>query len=483
MSTLIQFDNVSKWFTLYHGNQTLQERVQGVLNRNSQKLPSQEQFWALRHVSFQVEQGQTFGFVGHNGSGKSTALKLLAGILEPTEGSITVRGRISALLELGAGFHPDLTGRENVFLNGSLLGIGRKRMNSIFDDIVDFSELGEFIDMPVKHYSSGMYTRLAFSVAIHVEPEILVVDEVLAVGDGQFQRKCMEQIGMMRRQGVTIMMVSHDLDTVARLCSKVMWLERGQVRMVGESNEVINRYLAHINERQQAQQLRQEQAQADAARQRGEATPESPSAAGEAAADGLPQENFPPKKGRIVRIEALDPSGNPAASVETGDPITLRIHFEAREPIPRPVFGLALHRDDGAHITGPNTHNDRFAVEQIHGQGYIDYRVERLPLMAGRFYVSASLYDESITYCYDYADQIYSFLVQPKTIWDQLGMVRLPASWSLGQQPQTADAPPQASRPAPNGSHPKSEPSAASPQDAPADLDPANPEVVNRHAK
>lgn len=428
MTYPIRFDDVSKWFTLYHGHsRTLQERVLDYLHPGKESVSNREQFWALRNVSFTVEQGQTVGLVGSNGSGKSTALKLIARILEPTHGDIAIRGRVSALLELGAGFHPELTGRENIFLNGSLMGLSRKEMARNFDAIVDFSELEQFIDMPVKHYSSGMYMRLAFAVAIHVNPEILLVDEVLAVGDGAFQRKCMEYIGTLKRNGVTILMVSHDLETVARLCNRVVWLDEGNVREIGPGREVVTNYIGHINEQQQAQLERQRAAQKSAGLE---------SVAEESAPEPVTNDELP-GQAAITRIEIVDEMENPLSGITTGDTLIIRVHYRAEERIESPTFGLALHRDDDVHVTGPNTQVGRLSIDAIEGIGTVDYIVERAPLMAGRYYVSASLFDESCTLCYHYVHQLHSFLVQPRTVWDRLGVIDLGGVWR-----HRADVPP-----------------------------------------
>src|SRR5262245_36471599 len=248
--TVIEFTNVSKRFIIHRErNDTIQGRFAGILRQRSRG----EEFWALRDVSFSVARGESLGLVGHNGAGKSTALKLMTRILEPTSGSVRMNGRVAALLELGSGFHPDLSGRENVFLNGSLLGFSRREMQARLPEIVDFAEIGDFIDLEVKHYSSGMYTRLAFAVATAVDPDILITDEVLAVGDESFQRKCMDRIYRFRQMGKTIIFVSHALATVRTLCDHAVWLDHGQARCVGAAGEVIDAYLADVNRREQEQ--------------------------------------------------------------------------------------------------------------------------------------------------------------------------------------------------------------------------------------
>jgi len=239
----VRFDQVSRKFILHRERaRSIQESVFSLFRRN--KDP-REEFWALRDISFTVEQGETVGIIGPNGAGKSTLLKLISRILEPTSGRIEVNGKMGALLELGAGFHPDLTGRENIYLNGSILGLSRAQIRQKMDQIIAFAELERFIDVPVKHYSSGMYVRLGFSVAVHTDPEILLVDEVLAVGDVAFQRKCLERIDHARQQGVTILFVSHSAETVRHVCSRALWLDEGRLVADGSAEAVVARYLDH----------------------------------------------------------------------------------------------------------------------------------------------------------------------------------------------------------------------------------------------
>ena len=242
----IRLRNVSKRFAFTPDMpQSVLETAIAFFTRRRRRDGSHD-LWAVRDVSFDIFPGQSLGIIGRNGSGKSTLLKIIARIIQPTSGEIAVNGRISALLELGAGFHPDLTGRENIYLNASVLGLSREETTALFDDIVAFSELDEFINMPVKHYSSGMYMRLGFSVAIHVHPDILIVDEILAVGDQSFQTKCIDRIIEMKRAGVTIIFISHDLKNVAHLCSDIVWMEHGVMRAIGPAESVMDQYRNHL---------------------------------------------------------------------------------------------------------------------------------------------------------------------------------------------------------------------------------------------
>ena len=234
---VITFENVSKEFKLSNlAVRSLQEMFVNLFNKEAR---GKRQFWALRNVSFSIDAGETVGIVGVNGSGKSTILKLISRIIDPTHGVISISGRLSALLELGAGFHPDLTGRENIYLNGSILGLDRKAMRRKLDSIISFADIGDFIDVPIRNYSSGMQVRLGFSVAVHVEPQIMLVDEVLAVGDYSFQVKCLDRIHQMQQDGVTILFVSHDFEAVERLCTRVIWLESGTLQAQGEVSEIL----------------------------------------------------------------------------------------------------------------------------------------------------------------------------------------------------------------------------------------------------
>lgn len=246
MSAAVSFKGVSKRFTLHHERpRTLQELVIGLFGGDRGRS---EELWALKDVDFEVEEGESLGIIGPNGAGKSTILKLVAGIMRPTSGEMVVRGKVSPLLELGAGFHHDLTGRENVYLNAALLGVRERETRAKFHEIVEFSELERFIDVPLKHYSSGMYMRLGFAVAVNVDPAILLIDEVLAVGDEAFQRKCLVRIEELQKEDRTIIFVSHALSTVAEMCHRALWLDQGRMRAIGPADRVVEEYLESVKE-------------------------------------------------------------------------------------------------------------------------------------------------------------------------------------------------------------------------------------------
>jgi ABC-2 type transport system ATP-binding protein len=390
----IAVDGVSKRFRLYHErNQSLKAAF---LRRRRAEY---EEFWALRGVSLEVPEGSTFGLIGENGSGKSTLLKCMARILRPEEGSIRTRGKISALLELGAGFHPELSGRENVYLNGSILGLSRRQLDQRFDEIVEFAGLEHFIDTPVKSYSSGMYVRLGFSVAINVDPDILLIDEILAVGDADFQRKCGEKFAELRSQGKTLVIVSHALTSIQNLCDSVALLEHGDLRRVGPAAEVVDEYLGDVF--------------------------------AERSEEGEYGVRWGSGEGRVETIELLDASGQPVKRVRTGDTVVFRFHYATSERVPQPVFGMAVHTIDGVHVTGPNTRESDTIPDAIEGTGFVDFRVERLLLVPGTYDVSGTLYDYSCAHAYDHRHRAFRFDVEHGDPRAEHGVVALGGVWDL----------------------------------------------------
>jgi ABC-2 type transport system ATP-binding protein len=322
----------------------------------------------------------------------------MARILRPDSGKITVNGKVSALLELGAGFHPELSGRENVFLNGSILGLSQKELEAKFDDIVEFAGLGRFIEQPVKNYSSGMYVRLGFSVAINVDPDVLLVDEVLAVGDEGFQRKCNEKFAELREQGKTIVLVSHNLSAVHNLCDEVAWLEHGNVKSLGSARKIVDEYMGDVH-----------------------VDRESDGEHGGA--------RWGSGEGRITRVELIDDGGDVATRCRTGERVTLRFHYDLSEPIDKPVFGMAVHTLEGQHVTGPNTRDAETVPDRLEGTGHVDLVVDRLLLLPGTYDVTASLYDYSCLHPYDFRQKALRFDVEAGDPRESYGVVSLGGSW------------------------------------------------------
>ena len=399
---VLSFKDVNKRFTFSREKpQSVLETMISIFHRRS-RHPKQD-LWAVKDLSFDVYPGQSMGIIGRNGSGKSTVLKLMARILRPTSGRIMVKGRVSALLELGAGFHPDLTGRENISLNASVMGLNEADVEKNFESIVAFSELGEYIDMPVKHYSSGMYMRLGFSVAIHVDPTILIVDEILAVGDQAFQMKCIDRIHEMKRQGVTIILISHNLEIIRRLCSHLIWLEHGQMRASGPTEEVANEYLEYSNQ-----------------------------TVGDQLSGPTHEGSFRRWGSRAIEITAvhfLDHTGSRQSIFKTGDEMVIEIAYCAHQPIPDPEFGLAIFRQDGVHVNGPNSHLAGLETGIVEGQGLVHYHIKELPLLPARYQVTAAIHDSRLMNAYDYHELAYPFRVVIGGTKETDGLLEIPATW------------------------------------------------------
>ncbi len=395
-SPAVGVDRVSKQFVISRRRDAgVKDRALGALRGGSRE---RETLWALRDVSLDIPHGVTFGLIGHNGSGKSTLLQLIAGILEPDAGSIRVDGRVTSLLELGAGFSPDLTGRENVFLNASLHGFTRAEIAPRFEAIVAFAELERFIDMPVRTYSSGMYMRLGFAVAVHLDPQVILVDEAFAVGDERFQRKCLHTIRDFQKRGVTIVLVSHDLILIEQLASQAALLDHGELAAIGAPAEVIGRYhelgLGHEG-----------------------ATGSHRWGSGEI---------------EITRLDVLSDGARVTGAVRTRDPLTFRLHYRCAAPVENPVFGIAIHRDDGVHLTGPNTRLSGIEMGTIEGEGVIDYTIARLPLLPGRYYLSAAVYDHDLITAYDHRDRFTPLVVIEGGTAERFGVIELDAEWRVG---------------------------------------------------
>jgi ABC-type polysaccharide/polyol phosphate transport system ATPase subunit len=403
--SVIQFDNVSKRFLIRRERpRSFQELALNLLRLKGNG--PREEFWALRDVSFEVQSGEMLGIIGPNGAGKSTILKLISRVIEPTAGQIVTRGRISALLELGVGFHPDLTGRENVFLNGSILGLSRREIKQRFDSIVDFAGIGSFIDAPVRLYSSGMYVRLGFSIAIHAEPEVLLIDEVLAVGDQSFQNKCLDSIRELRRQGVTVLLVSHELEKIRGLCDRALWIEHGQVQAVGDVERVIHAYLDGIVAK---------------------------GASGFVPADTVDEAHrWGSGEVELEQVELLNAAAKSQRAFATGEEMTVRLHYRAHRRVEWPQFGLAIHHESGAHVSGPNNVLSDYEVESIEGSGHMDYRIPSLPLLPGRYLITAAIHDHEGLHSYDFRRYCAEFIVVPsQKIKERYGIFHIPAIWHI----------------------------------------------------
>ncbi len=391
----IACDEVWKSYRIYeHRSHSLKEKV--LTRRNAYDV-----FWALKGIDLEVRAGTTLGIIGHNGSGKSTLLKTFAKILTPDKGFVDVNGTLSSLLELGIGFHPELTGRENVFLGGSLLGQSRRQVEARYDEIVDFAGIEQFMDMPVKNYSSGMYARLAFAVAVSVEPDILLIDEVLSVGDERFQIKCYERIAEFKAQGRTIVLVSHSLDAIRALCNTAVWLEKGEVRENGVATEVVGNYLreAHTSIARQLESSVHRLGSGDV---------------------------------EIVDVTFLDGAGRESASFQSGEPMTIRMRYRSVNVIPEASCGVAVYRaDNQAFVFGQNSKATGVEIP-LAASGVIDFTVSELPLLQGRYEVSVALHDDDATTIYDRFDRAHSFSVYHNPVWPgDAGTVHVPSVWKV----------------------------------------------------
>jgi ABC-type polysaccharide/polyol phosphate transport system ATPase subunit len=367
-----------------------------------------QDFWALHDINLQIQRGEVFGIIGPNGAGKSTLLKVVSRVLRPTTGHLRVRGRISPLLELGAGFDPELTGRENIYLNGAILGYSQAEIDECFDQIVEFAGLPEFIDAPVRTYSSGKYARLGFAVATMKRPEILIVDEILGVGDAEFQTKSYERIQRFQGEGTTILLVSHSLERVKELCARAIWLDHGKIIASGSADQVVDQYLAQI------MNLERENLRA-ASRQ--------PLA---------PASQWGDQKILLSNICLYDGNGQEQTIFQTGDTLILKMDYIAHEEIISPVFGVAIHRQDGAHITGPNTSLAHFEIPRVYGKGRITFKIPFLPVLEGLYQFSVAAINQDDTEMFDYHDRVYPFRVINRggKIQEPYGMITVNGEWT-----------------------------------------------------
>jgi lipopolysaccharide transport system ATP-binding protein len=380
------------------------------------KRPERETtYQALRDISLTVRKGEVLGIIGRNGSGKSTLLKLLAGIYRPDSGKIAVQGKVGALLELGAGFHPEFSGRENIFINGIVLGLSKRDIRQRFDEIVRFAELEEFIDEPVKTYSSGMSTRLGFSVAVHADPDILFIDEVLAVGDESFQQKCFEKISEFRRRGKTIILVSHDLAAVQRWCDEALWLEEGTLREQGLPRRVIDRYRQSIATQEAAVTVAEHHRVEEEIHQ---------TAAEETS------HRWGSREVQIVSVRMLDDSGQECYVYQSGEPTRVALRYQVHRCVPEDevVFGMAILRGDGLWCYGSNTAIEDIVLPPLGDEGSVEVLLERLDFVAGTYYLDVAVHARN-GYPYDYHHGLYSFAV--KSELQDVGVCRISHRWVI----------------------------------------------------
>ena len=382
----VEFQGVSKSYSVY---ESPGDRLKELLSFN--RLKRHRDFWALRDVTFHTRRGETFCIIGENGSGKSTLLQMVAGILQPSRGSLAVNGRVSALLELGAGFNPEFTGRDNVYLNGSILGLSTRQVDQRYREIEDFAEIGDFINQPVKTYSSGMVVRLAFAVAINVDPEILLVDEALAVGDLYFRQRCMRKVHELRSRGITILFVSHAVGDVKAIGDRALWLDQGRIREIGETDRVVAKYLAAMVEKDSAYL----ELKASAQRARGEPAVRAPEVV-----EHIPNIDHRYGDGRaeILGIAVVDVQGLPVQLLDPSQRITVRISVRARDHIAQPIVGFMMRNHLGIDFSGTNTARESYDLPAMDtGDVYtVDFHVEMPELYPASFSFSPAIADGTL---------------------------------------------------------------------------------------
>ena len=395
----VVFDHVWKKFGRGERHDSIRDLVPSLVRRLARGAAREalrtEEFWVTRDVSFTVQPGEALGIIGPNGAGKSTILKLLTKILRPTRGECRVTGRVGALIEVAAGFHPDLTGRENVYLQGAIMGMKRVEIAAKFDAIVDFSGVSEFIDTPVKRYSSGMNARLGFAIAAHLDPEVLLIDEVLSVGDAAFQDRCVAHMRRLISGGVPVVFISHNLPAIVELCTRAIVVERGQVRFDGTPAEAVQFHR-------------------------------------QPAADTLvaPPPDAPVW---ITGGELLDRRGEPTSVFTTGEPMSVRLHYDTRGRMPRPHFAIDIHRTDGVYCAGINTQMDGVGGGTLEGPGSIVLALETLPLLPGCYTISLAILDGAMMRPIDARQKAYPFSVASAR--RDFGLVSIEREWRTEHQP------------------------------------------------
>jgi ABC-type polysaccharide/polyol phosphate transport system ATPase subunit len=450
MTPAIDVVNVSKVYRRYAQKKQFATLKSAILSGSLLgDLRPDETFQALKNVSFSVPKGCTYGVIGSNGSGKSTLLKCVAGITRPTQGDVRVDGRISALIELGAGFHPEISGRENIFINGIMLGLTKKEIQYRFDEIVDFAEMQDFIDAPVKTYSSGMYMRLGFAVAVHVDPEVLLVDEVLAVGDQSFTHKCLDKFAEFRRRNKSILLVTHSLDLVEKFCDIAHWLKKGETQGEGDPKRVVAAYVIDVEDSEENSLAKAEAVRVAAAAKEvtdaketaltenmEPAVSSADTAAAVSAVETGPKDGFKADEGRwgtreieITSVSISGPDREAGHVFQSGDAIEVRMEVTAKEKITDFVFGLGLFNADNVCVYGTNTNLEEFQPTEIDGDAVVTFRIDKLDLVEGTYRLDLAAH-KADGYPYDYHRLLYTFRVKSRI--RDVGIYRPDHSWNFG---------------------------------------------------
>ncbi|MCG7407941.1 ABC transporter ATP-binding protein [Paenibacillus sp. ACRRX] len=407
---VIKVNNLDKSFKIYHDKPTtLKEKVLFIKKKTYKELH------ILKNINLSVQKGEMIALIGHNGSGKSTLLKLLTKIIRPDSGQISITGRVSSLLELGAGFHPDFTGKENIYMNASIFGLTKKEIEAKMQEIISFSELGEFMYNPVRTYSSGMYMRLAFAIAINIEPDILLVDEVLAVGDASFQRKCLNRIKQLKSNGKTIVLVTHDHGVVERMCDRAVWIQSGEIRMDGRPKDVVNEYLMFLAEKDQAieEQL--------------DLTHKENSEIKELTNDQVTSTRWGNRDIEITSVKTIiEGSSN---HIYSDQPMAITIDYTINNPkVSNPVFGIAFNTIDKIRVYGTNTQLESIDTTNISRKGTIKVTFPTINLIEGDYEIDVAVHDDTGT-MFDFLSSVSKIMVLSKI--HDVGYCRIPHSWEI----------------------------------------------------
>ncbi len=427
--TVIEFKNVSKHFKIYKNRSySIKEKfINMVLKRNKLEVKN---FDVLKDASFKIEKGQTVGIIGENGTGKSTTLKLISKILYPDEGDILVNGKVSALLEVGAGFQPDLTGKENVYLYGSILGLSRDEINERYDSIVEFSELKDFMDMPVKNYSSGMYMRLAFAVAINVNPDILVVDEVLAVGDENFQKKCINKILAFKKQGKTIVFVSHDMSIVRKICDRVFFIKRGGYMIEGTPEQMIGLYMKLVYSNDDDKQLVEQEIENKAKNIEKVVSDKIEYNINlHEAQEYIEGNRFGNKDLEITNVYFSSSQGQITNTFLTGDNIVINVEFKKNKEVEDAVCGFSIYSEEDWRLVGHNCRQDGIIFTNIKDKNHMKLTIKANRFLKGKYYLEIALHSSDETKQYDFRVKHYYFNIVESDI-QEFGKMRVDCDWS-----------------------------------------------------
>lgn len=409
--TVIHAEHISKVYNLYNKPSDRLKETFSITHKNYHN-----EFYALNDVSFSIQKGETIGIIGKNGSGKSTLLKILTGVLNPTEGVINVDGQISALLELGAGFNMDFTGMENIYLNGTIMNIPREEMEKKVEDILAFADIGDFINQPCKTYSSGMFVRLAFAVAINVNPDILIVDEALAVGDTRFQLKCMDKFMEFMDAGKTILFVSHDVNMIKRFCKRCLWINEGRLVMDGETDELTDRYVDFLKSGESLEQYMHNQETEDAE-------------TGENSDNEILPDLTGVEIAEIYDVTILSPDGGSTDTIEHATPVRVRVRYLVNDDtVENPVLGVAIRSVDEKYICGVNTLLDKKKIKWKKGLNECVLEYSSFDLTGGNYYFDAAIFDQTATVPIDYKARIKEFFVKMGYIAE--GVVVLQHKWN-----------------------------------------------------